>query len=133
MGRLFYGSTDEPIEMPDRVLAHVKVVIATKLRRSESFTLSWRHDEQTPRGRSTIWIHPSIPLRFVFGSPEPETLDPELLKKLANEASSSGGLTVDFAAFDEAPAPAARTIPRSSAHTTARSASRSTARVPSPR
>jgi hypothetical protein len=105
MGKLFYGSTDEPIEMPDRVLAHVKVVVATKLRRGESFTLSWKHDAETPRGRSTIWIQPSIPLRFVFGSAEPELLDPEHLKNLAIEASSSGGLTVDFAAFDVEPGP----------------------------
>lgn len=101
MGKLFYGSTTEPIEMPDRVLAHVKVVVATKLRRGESFTLSWRHPDDTPGGRSTIWIQPSIPLRFVFSTVEPELLDPQHLKQLANEASSSGGLTVDFAQFDE--------------------------------
>lgn len=99
MGKLFYGSTDQPIEMPDRVLAHVKVVVATKLRRGESFTLSWRHDADTPRGRSTIWIQPSIPLRFVFSSAEPELLDPEHLKNLANDASSTSGLVVDFNAF----------------------------------
>jgi hypothetical protein len=103
MGMLFYGNTGEPIEMPDRVLAHVKVVVATKLRRGESFTLSWRHAAETPRGRSTIWIQPSIPLRFVFETAEPELLDPEHLKRLANEASSSAGLTVDFDAFDESP------------------------------
>lgn len=101
MGKLFYGSTPEPIEMPDRVLAHVKVVVATKLRRGESFTLSWRHAEDSPRGRSTIWIQPSIPMRFVFETAEPELLDPEHLKRLANEASSSAGLTVDFTAFEE--------------------------------
>ncbi|MFG6402816.1 hypothetical protein [Microbacterium sp. P04] len=103
MGKLFYGSTDQPIDMPDRVLAHVKVVVATKLRRGESFTLSWRHQPGTPGGRSTIWIQPSIPLRFVFSTAEPELLDPEHLKRLAIEASSSSGLTVDLAAFDEVP------------------------------
>ena len=111
MGKLFSGSTDQPIEMPDRVLAHVKVVVATKLRRGESFTLSWRHDAGTPRGRSTIWIQPSIPLRFVFSSSEPELLDPEHLKSLANDASSTAGLVVDFDAFaDEViETPASRT------------------------
>jgi hypothetical protein len=103
MGKLYYGNAAEPIEMPDRVLAHVKVVVATKLRRGESFTLSWRHAEGTPEGRSTIWIQPAIPLRFVFSTTEPELLDPEQLKKLANEAGSSAGLTVDFAAFAEEP------------------------------
>ena len=112
MGKLFYGNTDQPIEMPDRVLAHVKVVVATKLRRGESFTLSWRHDAETPRGRSTIWIQPSIPMRFVFSSAEPELLDPDHLKQLANDASSTSGLVVDFDAFKndvvEAPAPRTR-------------------------
>jgi hypothetical protein len=95
MGYLFYGNTAEPIEIPDRLLAHLKVVVATKLRRSESFTLSWRHTEDIPGGRSTIWLQPSIPLRFVFHS-DSETLDPELLTRLANAANTSQGLTIDL-------------------------------------
>lgn len=96
MGSLFYGSSPSPIRVPDRVLAHVKVVIATKLRRGESFTVSWRHPLDEPAGRSTLWIQPSIPLRFVFGSAEPEVLDPALLQSLANAANSSSGLTLDL-------------------------------------
>ncbi len=84
------------------MLAHVKVVIATKLRRGESFTMSWRHPEGEEGGRSTIWIQPSIPLRFVFGAVEPEMLDPALLQSYANSANSSSGLTIDLDA--EAPA-----------------------------
>ena len=90
MGLLFYGSSERPIRIPDRVLAHVKVVIATKLRRGESFTMSWRHPEGEEGGRSTIWIQPSIPLRFVFGAVEPEMLDPALLQSYAS------GLTIDL-------------------------------------
>ena len=70
MATLFYGASDVPIHIEDRALAHLKIVIATKLRRQESFTLSWRHPEGEPGGRSTIWIHPSIPLRFTFDEPE---------------------------------------------------------------
>lgn len=107
MGSLFYGSSAHPIQMPDRVLAHVKVVIATKLRRGESFTLSWRHPEGEAAGRSTIWLQPSIPLRFVFGDIEPEMLDPALLQMYANSANSSGGLTIDIGAAEKsAPLPA---------------------------
>lgn len=96
MGHLFYGSSERPIRIPDRTLAHVKVVIATKLRRGESFTMSWRHPDNEDGGRSTIWIQPSIPLRFVFGSVEPETLDPALLQSYATSANSSSGLTIDI-------------------------------------
>lgn len=95
MAHLFYGNGTDPIEMPDRLLAHIKVVVATKLRRGESFTLSWRHPAES--GRTTIWLQPAIPLRFVFSSAEPEMLDPSLLKELANAANSSRGLTVDIA------------------------------------
>jgi hypothetical protein len=102
MGHLHYGGTSNPIDIPDRLLAHLKVVIATKLRRGESFTMSWRD-----AGRSTIWLHPSIELRFVFSSPEPELLDPDLLQKLANEAATAAGISVDLTSTTtESPAPA---------------------------
>ncbi|MDQ1082964.1 MULTISPECIES: hypothetical protein [Microbacterium] len=104
MGSLFYGSSPSPIDIPDRLLAHVKVVIATKLRRGESFTMSWRHPMGEQSGRSTIWIQPSIPLRFVFGAAEPETLDNALLQTYANAANSSSGLTIDLDPHDS-PAP----------------------------
>ena len=73
---MYYGGSATPIHIEDRALAHLKVVIATKLRRGESFTVSWRHPDDQPRGRSTIWLHPSIPLRFVFDDPEPADPQP---------------------------------------------------------
>jgi hypothetical protein len=96
MGRLFYGTAEQPISIPDHLLSHLRAVITTKLRRSESFTVTWRHPEEDPDGRSTIWVHCSIPLRFVFDSAEPEKLDPEFLRELARGANSSAGLTIDL-------------------------------------
>lgn len=92
MGNMFYGGTKDPIWIEDRALAHLKVVIATKLRRNESFTLSWQHPDAT--GRSTIWVHPAIPLRFVFDEPEPPRLSPEWITAMANSANSSGGISL---------------------------------------
>ncbi|WP_194762812.1 hypothetical protein [Microbacterium sp. UFMG61] len=92
MGMLFYGATEDPIRIEDRALAHLKVAIATKLRRQESFTLSWRHPEGDPRGRSTIWLHPSIPLRFVFDETETPQLNARWIQELMTNASSSGGI-----------------------------------------
>ena len=102
MAKLFYGTTTEPIQIDDRLLAHVKVVVATKLRRGESFTLSWVHGADQPVGRSTIWLQPSIPLRFVFDSEQPEALDQNLLKRMANDANSSRGLSLDIAVEEPA-------------------------------
>ncbi|MFS0793309.1 hypothetical protein [Microbacterium sp. 1P10AE] len=114
MGHLYYGTTPEPMRIPDRLLAHLKVVVATKLRRNESFTLSWTHVDGTP-GRSTLWLQPAIALRFVFDSAEPEQLNAQTLKEMADMANSSAGLVVALdAVIPEAsvpartPAPAAR-------------------------
>ena len=78
--------------MQDRALAHVKVVITAKLRRGESFTLSWVHGCDERPGRSTLWMHPSIPIRFVFDEPETAELSRSWLEELARCANSTGGI-----------------------------------------
>jgi hypothetical protein len=103
VGTIYYGGSDTPINIEDRALAHLKVVIATKLRRNETFTLSWTHPEDQPRGRSTIWLHPSIPLRFVFDTPEPTELSRQWIEELANSATSSGGIMLVAEHFDTGP------------------------------
>jgi len=100
MGTLYYGGTATPISFDDRALAHLKVVVATKLRRGESFTLSWVHGEGDAPGRSTIWVEPSIPLRFVFEDPEPAPLSRSWIEDLANSANSPGGLKLVPEMFD---------------------------------
>ncbi len=92
MATLHYGTAAEPIHIDNRALAHLKVVIATKLRRQESFTLSWRHPDGEPGGRSTIWLHPSIPLRFTFDEPEAPPLNAKWIEALMQSANSTGGI-----------------------------------------
>lgn len=94
MGTIYYGGSATPVHIEDRALAHLKVVVATKLRRGESFTLSWEHPADQERGRSTLWLHPSIPLRFVFDEPETPELSREWLEELAQTANSSGGISL---------------------------------------
>ncbi len=108
MGTIYYGGSATPIHIEDRALAHLKVVIATKLRRDESFTVSWRHPDDQPRGRTTIWLHPSIPLRFVFDEPEPVNLSRQWIEELANSANSSGGILLVAEHFDTGPLPIQR-------------------------
>ena len=103
MGTIFYGGSDTAIHIEDRALAHLKVVIATKLRRGESFTLSWQHPDDEERGRSTIWLHPSIPLRFVFDDPETPELSREWIHDLANSANTSGGIQLVAEHVDTGP------------------------------
>ena len=93
MGNLYYGDHSDPIVIEDRALSHLKVVIVTKLRRNESFTLSWTTPD-SEHGRSTIWLHPSIPLRFEFKEPVAPELSGEWLQRLAHSANSTGGIAL---------------------------------------
>ncbi|RZI83885.1 MAG: hypothetical protein EOO67_17055 [Microbacterium sp.] len=114
MGTIYYGGSATPVHVEDRALAHLKVVVATKLRRGESFTLSWQHPADEERGRSTIWLHPSIPLRFVFDEPDAPELSREWLEALSQSANSSGGITLIAEHMDsdwsENPEPAPQTV-----------------------
>lgn len=94
MGQIFYGASGTAVEIEDRALAHLKVVIATKLRRGESFTVSLTHPGREEGGRSTLWFAPSIPLRFVFDDPEPAELSSAWIEELAQSAYSSGGIVL---------------------------------------
>lgn len=94
MGSIQYGGSEDPIHIEDRALAHLKVVIATKLRRQESFTLSWKHADGDAVGRSTIWVHPSIPLRFVFDDPDATALNARWIEELMHSANSTGGISL---------------------------------------
>jgi hypothetical protein len=106
VGTIYYGGGAMPIHIEDRALAHLKVVIATKLRRNESFTVSWRHADDQPGGRSMIWLHPSIPLRFVFEDPAPADLDQQWIQQLATSASSTGGIMLTAEQIEPGSAPA---------------------------
>ncbi len=97
MGRLYYGNSTESFDMPDRVLAHLKIVASTKLRRSESFTVTFPQPGN-PEGRSTLWLHCSIPLRFEVDTAEGAAIDRRYLEELAQAAASSAGIVLDFTA-----------------------------------
>lgn len=93
MGRLYYGNSTDAIVVDDRDLAHLKMVATTKLRRSEGFSISFFSQD---RGRSTVWIHCAIPLRFEFDSVEPIRLDPAYVNELAQAAASAMGIVIDL-------------------------------------
>lgn len=112
MGTIYYGGSATPIHIEDRALAHLKVVIATKLRRGEAFTVSWQHPDDQARGRSTIWLHQSIPLRFVFDEPEPPELSRAWIEDLANSANSSGGITLVAEHIETGPIPVVDAAPQ---------------------
>ncbi|MDF2506620.1 MAG: hypothetical protein K0Q52_479 [Microbacterium sp.] len=100
MGQLSYASDSQIVEVDDRVLAHLRLVTVTKLRRGESFPLTLR----TSGGMTeTLWMHASIPVRFTLDE-EVELQRPMLVKMMA-AASAAGGLDltdIDFAPLSSA-------------------------------
>ena len=96
MGRLKYDGTSGPITVDDVTLAHVKVVIATKLRRQESFMMTWLHPEGEPDARITIWIHPAIPLQFGFDKSEFPQLSTSRIKAMMARLNATGELNLNL-------------------------------------
>lgn len=94
MGKLIYGPGRREIEIDDRVLAHLKIVVLTKLRRNESFAFNWSHDVDSGSGRSTIWLHPAIPVEFFFYGSRPAELNREWVEALLHAANSAEGLRI---------------------------------------
>ena len=103
MGTLFYA--DQAIEMDDRTLAHLKVAVVTKLRRGESFTLSWVHADDQPAGRTTIWMHESIPLRFEFAETAAPALHREWIEEILRSANTTGGIQLTAEHIETGPVP----------------------------
>lgn len=95
MGRLRYDGTSDPILIEDTTLAHLKIVIATKLRRQESFMMTWRPVNGGIDHRATVWIHPAIPLQFGFDSAEPPPVDPHLIAEMMKALNATGELVLD--------------------------------------
>lgn len=91
MGRFIYeGSTK--IEVEDRALRHLQLVMTAKLRRGEPFPYSWKEDASIGGGRVTVWLHAGSSLVFKYvGSRQPE-INRAWVDALAYTANSPGGL-----------------------------------------
>lgn len=94
MGTLYYGDARVAIPIDDRALSHLRFVILTKFRRGESFGFSWAKTANEGSGRSTVWLHPSIPLQFEFEGSRSPSLNRLWLENLTQQAATSGGLVL---------------------------------------
>jgi hypothetical protein len=96
MGTLVYGISSAQVPIADPELAHVKAIAPMKLRRNESFALMIRFGDSDV-GRTTLWLHPAIPLQFRFDADDRSELDRPLLESLMHKANS-GELTITCSA-----------------------------------
>jgi hypothetical protein len=100
MGRLIYDNTTA-VEFDDRLLAHLQLVIGTKLRRGEAFYLNWTDDTSIGDGRNAIWLHPAIPIRLKFDGSRRPTLNMAWINVLMISASSTEGLRLTAEPADD--------------------------------
>lgn len=106
VGRLTYGSSGNVVDVDDRALAHIQIVIGAKLRRRESLFFSWREGSTTGGGRSSIWIDPSIELVFSYSSAERVDINRRWLESLVLSANSPQGLQLTEEPAEDEPLPA---------------------------
>lgn len=107
MGRLIYDSTLEA-DFDDRVLAHLQIVIGAKLGKSESFFFSWKDSTSTGSGRTALWLHPAIPLRFKYHGSRAPAVNGEWVRRLLQDSYSANGLRISDEPERAVAAPAAR-------------------------
>jgi hypothetical protein len=94
LGTLHYGASRTSIRMDDRVLAHLQVVITTKLRRSEGFLIQWERPAEKGSGRGGFWIHPNCDLTYEYEGNREPALDHEELDRMMISASATGGVKI---------------------------------------
>lgn len=93
MGRLVYDSTLEA-DFDDRLLEHLQAVMAAKLSKGEAFFFSWKDSTDVGDGRTSIWIHPAIPLRFKYHGGRSPRMNAEWVRQLLRDSHTSAGLRV---------------------------------------
>ncbi len=94
MGKLHYGASRTSIHMDDRALAHLQVVITTKLRRNEGFLIQWERPHESGSGRGGFWIHPNCDIAYEYEGGREAALDHEELDRMMLAASATSGVRI---------------------------------------
>lgn len=93
MGKFIYEGSIT-VDLDDRILAHIQVVVGQKLRRGEPFHFTWREDPSVGDGRTSVWLHPAASLVYkYYGSRQP-SLNRAWLEALTYTANSTNGLYI---------------------------------------
>lgn len=92
MGRFIYDATGNSVDIDDRTLAHLRVVVMNKLRRGESFMFDIEIGDGS--GRRSFWVNPSVPLQFHFFGSRHAQINRRWVEELMQAASGPNGLTI---------------------------------------
>jgi len=85
-----YG--EQSLEIEDRLLAHLKIAITSKLRVGESFLLNVQIPAAKGSGRMSLWMSPSIPIHYRFGGSKPPELNRRWLEALSRSSQGIRGM-----------------------------------------
>lgn len=88
----FVYEANQKVEIDDRALHHLQVVMTTKLRRGEPFLFTWREDASVGGGRSSVWMHPGCNLVFKYAGGKVPELNRHWIEALAFTANAPSGL-----------------------------------------
>ena len=80
------------VEIEDRALTHVQLVVSAKLRRGEPFAFSWREDASVGGGRTTVWVHPGSSIVYKYYGGRQPAINRAWVDALAFTANSPTGL-----------------------------------------
>lgn len=91
MGKFIYEGGVK-VEIEDRALLHMQLVISAKLRRGEPFAFSWREDASVGGGRTTVWVHPGSAIVYKYYGGRQPSVNRAWVDALAFTANSPAGL-----------------------------------------
>ncbi|MBA8817260.1 hypothetical protein FHX48_002358 [Microbacterium halimionae] len=101
MGRFIYDTSSNSVDIDDRTLAHLRIVVMNKLRRSESFMFDFEVGDGS--GRRSYWIAPSVPIQFHFYGSRTPQINRAWVEDLMLAASGPNGLSLTPEPADSAP------------------------------
>ena len=91
MGTLYYSDAQYPIRIDDDTLANLRIVLERRLDAGLGLTLSW---SEAGFGRSTVWLHPTIPLRLHVDDAVAQVPREEAVDAMMLEVEQSGGIVL---------------------------------------
>ena len=93
MGKLTYNSA-LTLHLDDRLLAHLEAAIGTRLQHGQGCYFSWVDRPPGGTGRTTIWLHPQIPLSYKYVGSHRPPLNPHWVHALLLTANAPTGLEI---------------------------------------
>lgn len=92
MGHLYYGASRAEIDFDDRTLAHLEVVVVSKLRRNESSVFTLEIPIAHGSGRRALWFRADMDLEFHFTGSRAPAINRAWVEELLASANSGQGL-----------------------------------------